>query len=41
MYDEAILAGLGRGLGETVRVGSNNGAEQLVYAGYHLKPLRK
>jgi CubicO group peptidase (beta-lactamase class C family) len=39
--NEAILAGLGRGLGETVRVVSNNGAEQLVYAGYHLKPLRK
>jgi hypothetical protein len=39
--NEAILAGLGRGLGETVRVVSNNGVEQLVYAGYHLKPLRK
>jgi len=27
MYDEAILAGLGRGLGEMVRVISNDGAE--------------
>jgi hypothetical protein len=39
--NEAILAGIGRGLGETVRVISDKGAEQLVYAGYHLKPLRK
>lgn len=39
--NEAILAGLGRGLGETVRVVSDNGVEQLVYAGYHLKSLRK
>jgi CubicO group peptidase (beta-lactamase class C family) len=39
--NEAILAGLGRGMGETVRVVKDKGVEQLVYSGYHLKPLQK
>jgi CubicO group peptidase (beta-lactamase class C family) len=38
---EAIISGLGRGMGETVRVVNDNGVERLVYAGYHLKPVRK
>ncbi len=32
--DEAIFFGLGRGMGETVRVISDKGVEQLVYTGY-------
>jgi hypothetical protein len=39
--NEAIISGLGRGMGETVRVVNDNGVERLVYAGYHLKPVRK
>ena len=39
--NEAIISGLGRGMGETVQVVNDNGAERLVYAGYHLKPVRK
>lgn len=32
--NEAIFSGLGRGMGETVRVVNDNGGEQLVYTGY-------
>jgi hypothetical protein len=34
---EAVLAGLWRGMGETVRVVVNGGVEQLDYAGYRLQ----
>lgn len=37
--NEAVLAGLWRGMGETVRVAVNGGVEQLVYSGYRLKKL--
>lgn len=37
--NEAVLAGLWRGMGETVRVVVNGGVEQLVYSGYQLKRL--
>lgn len=34
--NEAIFSGLGRGMGETVRVVKDKDVEQLVYSGYHL-----
>lgn len=37
---EAIIAGLGRGLGETITAVTINGNEALVYSGYHLTKLR-
>ncbi len=36
---EAVVAGLWRGAGETVRVVSENGQERLVFAGYRLEKL--
>jgi len=36
---EAVFAGLWRGMGETVRVVLNDGAEQLIYSGYRLEKL--
>lgn len=36
---EAVLAGLWRGMGETVRVVVNGGVEQLDYSGYRLQKL--
>lgn len=37
--NEAVLAGLWRGMGETVRAVVSDGVEQLVYSGYRLKKL--
>lgn len=37
--DEAVLSGLGRGMGETVRVVRENGVEQIIYSGYRLFPV--
>jgi len=34
---EAVLAGLWRGMGETVRVVLNDRVEQLIYSGYRLE----
>lgn len=37
---EAVVAGLWRGAGETIRVVNENGQEQLVFAGYRLQRTR-